>query len=238
MEFSYDGFRAILREVKTHGYQFHRLDRPAAGKVFYLRHDVDISPRCALRLGQAAADEGAHSSLFFQLNAETYNPFSVETLDIIGKLRSLGHCVGLHVDENLVGQDEAKIAHTLRWFSECCTGVDPAVSFHRPSPAVLGRTFRGFASGYAAAVWAEDRYLSDSRRSWDFRDKLSAWLREGRAPIQLLLHPEWWHPHPDARAIWDDLCRRRLNELARYAALHFTKVFSSVAVPSSTEDGM
>ena len=180
--FCYENFRLILSEAKQHGYTFCRFDEPvidSLSKRCYLRHDVDISPACALRLGQIAAEMNVRSNIFFQLNAETYNIFSPATLSIITQLREAGHCVGLHVDENIVGSDEEKIRSTIQWFSECCVSVDNAVSFHRPSKAILGKDFDGFASGYGSQVWGEDRYLSDSRRSWDFRSRFSEWLKRG-----------------------------------------------------------
>lgn len=237
MIFSYDSFRATLHAVKRRGYSFARVDRGAAssGKDFYLRHDVDISPACALRLGEIAAEESVVSNFFFQLNAQTYCPFSQRSLMIIRKLRGMGHCVGLHMDENLVGADGEKALFTLRWFSACCEPVDMAVSFHRPSPAVLGKDFVGFASGYGSLVWGPDKYLSDSRRTDEFHPRLIEWLAEGRTPIQLLLHPEWWHPHASVEAIWADLQGRRMQELAEYMLANFRKVFSPVIRPTSND---
>jgi hypothetical protein len=110
-----------------------------------------------------------------------------------------------------------------------------AVSFHRPSPAVLGKDFAGFASGYGSLVWGPDKYLSDSRRSEEFHPRLIEWLAEGRTPIQLLLHPEWWHPHGSVEAIWADLQGRRAQELADYMLANFRKVFSPVISPTNDD---
>jgi len=235
--FSYESFRSIIQAVKQSGYSFMRFDRQATGggKHFYLRHDVDISPACALRLGDIAAQEGVSSNIFFQLNAETYGAFNQHSLTTIRKLREMGHCVGLHVDENLIGADGAKVLKTLQWFTVCCETIDMAVSFHRPSPAVLGVDFKGFASGYGSQVWGQDRYLSDSRRSKEFYPRLMEWLDEGRAPIQLLLHPEWWHPHASVEAIWADLRSRRMQELEDYMLANFRKVFSTAISPTSRD---
>ncbi len=232
--FSYDSFRAILQAVKKRRYSFARVDRGAAfgGKDFYLRHDVDISPACALRLGEIAAEEGVVSNFFFQLNAETYCPFSQSSLMIIRRLRSMGHCVGLHMDESLVGTDGKKALITLQWFSACCESVDIAASFHRPSSAVLGKDFAGFANCYGSLLWGPEKYLSDSRRSGEFHPRLIEWLAEGRTPIQLLLHPEWWHPHGSVEAIWADLQGRRAQELADYMLANFRKVFAPVISPT------
>jgi hypothetical protein len=241
LTFSYDSFRALLQEIRRGGYCFARIDRAAAtgAKNFYLRHDVDISPACALRLGEIAAEAGAVSSFFFQLNAETYNVFSPRSLTIIRSLRGMGHCVGLHVDESLLGADGDKVLSTLRWFAACCEPLDMAVSFHRPSPAVLGKDFPGLANAYGSGVWGADKYLSDSRRSLEFRPVLSEWLEQGRAPIQLLLHPEWWHPHGSVAALWADLQGRRAQELADYMLINFRKVFAPVIADpkGGAEDG-
>lgn len=232
-DFSYAGFRDILMEIKSYGYTFCRFDEVLDDgrrdlKRFYLRHDVDMSPRCASRLGRIAAECGLRSNVLFQLDAETYNVFAQGNLEIIRELRALGHCVGLQIDENLIGVDGGKILLTLNWFNECCASIDRVISFHRPTAACLGRDFEGFASGYGSRVFGKDRYLSDSRRSWEFRERLTQWLIQGRTPIQLLLHPGWWHPHNDVNEIWDDLRNRRNDDLARYMVANFRKVFASV----------
>ncbi len=233
--FSFEFFAALIASVRDAGYTFRRIDEPpapAGQRTFYLRHDVDISPICAEKLGEVAAGAGARSSFFFQLNAETYGIFSQENRRIMTRLRSLGHCVGLHIDEALIGEAEAPIIQTLDWFNQCCWPVDRAVSFHRPSKNVLGRRYDGFVNSYAPGLWGEDRYLSDSRRQIAFWDRLQEWLREGRTPIQLLLHPVWWHPHPDIECLWKDLRARRVLELERYVLANFSKVFASVIKPS------
>lgn len=230
MTFSYESFRQILKTIQANGYSFFRFDQQATegSRAIYLRHDVDISPRCAFKLGEIAANVGVVSNLFFQLNADTYNVFDPHVLATIRDLRGMGHCVGLHVDENLVGADPNRVLHTLQWFRDCCEPIDMAVSFHRPTHSVLGVDFDGFVSGYGSKIWGADRYLSDSRRSSDFHPKLLEWLTEGRTPIQLLLHPEWWHPHESVAAIWEDILGRRVQEISEYMLQNFPKVFSGV----------
>jgi hypothetical protein len=228
MQFSFVFFESLVKEVLAHGYTCCRFDQaPAEGgtRKFYLRHDVDISPLCARTLGQISARLGARANYFFQLNSETYNLFSEDNLSIIRELRAAGHCVGLHVDEHLTGEEEERICSTLEWFSRTVTPIDRAVSFHRPSKAVLGRQYQNFVNAYAAAFFSEDGYLSDSRRSSAFYPVLKDWLTQGIPRIQLLLHPEWWYPEEDLRRYWKALCDRRMDELERYAITSFRKVF-------------
>jgi hypothetical protein len=222
-------FSEIVRTATKAGYAFARFDRlPEAGKRFFLRHDVDISPRAALLLGRLAQEHGAASNFFFQLNAETYNIFSDDVLDIMRDLRARGHCVGLHIDQARFGDDEAAIRRTVDWFSSCVIEIDEAVSFHRPSESVLGKSYAAFLNAYDPRFFSPDSYLSDSRRSLAFLPTLAEWLAGGKPSIQLLLHPEWWSGVEDETAAWAELKARREQELAQYVTTNFAKVFHHV----------
>jgi len=226
-------FRGILTRALARGYGFARFDEPlAAGAadrpVFYLRHDVDISTPMALRLGEIEHEHGVRGNFFFQLNAETYSFFVPETLEIIRRLREMGHCVGLHIDELLIGADEQAIAQTFDWVIGRIAPVDRAVSFHRPSPEVLGRRYGAFMNAYDGRVFDAGSYLSDSRRSLAFHDTLMGWLDEGRPRVQLLLHPEWWCEVESVGEFWQCLSARRTDELRRYMTRNFPKVFATL----------
>jgi hypothetical protein len=228
-EFGAGLFRDILCASKAAGYVFARFDRaPADGKALFLRHDVDISARNALVLGRLAEEEGVQSNFFFQLNAETYSIFSDEVIGIMRTLRAAGHCVGLHVDEVRFGDDEGVIRRTIDWFSSCVLPVDDVMSFHRPSPAVLGRAYATFTSAYDPRFFSVDAYLSDSRRSLAFLPTLAQWVEAGRPRIQLLLHPEWWTGINEDHAIWEELRDRRQSELEQYLMVNCRKVFGHV----------
>jgi hypothetical protein len=228
-EFGARLFGDIIGAAKSAGYAFARLDKaPAGGKVIFLRHDVDISARNALVLGRLAQEQGVASNFFFQLNAETYSIFSDEVIDIMRTLRAGGHCVGLHIDETRFGADEGVIRQTIDWFSSCVIDVDNVMSFHRPSPAVLGKLYVSFINAYDPRFFSPDSYLSDSRRSLAFLPTLAQWLASGRPRIQLLLHPEWWADINDDRAIWDELRERRRHDLEQYLMINCGKVFGHV----------
>jgi hypothetical protein len=224
-------FRAILVRALERGYRFARFDEPlgtAGGRVFYLRHDVDISTPMALRLGEIEHQHGVRGNFFFQLNAETYSFFVPETLDIIGRLRAMGHCVGLHIDELLIGADERAILDTFDWVDRRVVPIDRAVSFHRPSPEVLGRRYAGFMNAYDDRVFDAGCYLSDSRHSLAFHGPLMDWLAEGLPRVQLLLHPEWWCEVESIGEFWQRLSDRRTDELRRYMIRNFPKVFAAL----------
>lgn len=232
--FGEDSFRNILDAALDGGYLFLRLDEPMDAfplenrRTFHLRHDVDISPAMALRLGEIEREHGVMGNFFFQINAETYSFFAPETLEIIGDLRGMGHCVGLHIDELLIGSNERAIEHTLDWVAGHVVAIDRAVSFHRPSAAVLGRRYATFMNAYDERVFDADSYLSDSRRSLAFLATLTDWIAKGRPHIQLLLHPEWWREVSSVDQFWTLLSDRRTDQLRRYMLGNFPKVFAGV----------
>ncbi|HYG89056.1 MAG TPA: hypothetical protein VD978_22670 [Azospirillum sp.] len=234
LDFGEGTFRGILTGALDRGYVFTRFDEPVASgtasgrPVFYLRHDVDISPPMAMRLGEIEHEHGVRANFFFQLNAETYSFFVTETFDIIRTLRGMGHCVGLHIDELLIGTDERAIEQTFDWVIDRIITVDRAVSFHRPSPEVLGRRYDRFMNAYDERIFDSASYLSDSRRSLCFHETLTAWLAEGRPRIQLLLHPEWWGEVDSLSHFWHVLSGRRTDQLRRYMVKNFPKVFADL----------
>lgn len=237
-DFSEQDFRDILAGLGERGYRFCRFDRPFDGEDHrvYLRHDVDISPAMALRLGVIEQECGVVANYFFQMNAETYSGLAPETIAIIKELRSMGHGVGLHIDENLIATEGSAIRRTIDWFDHCVTPIDKAVSFHRPSRVVLGRDFNGFANAYGSPFFDPDGFFSDSRRNHRFKGQILSAARSGVNPLQLLLHPGWWFPEADMKIFADQLLARRRAEIVRYLRKNFAAVFTPV-IASDEEQG-
>lgn len=228
---SLQGYCRLLDAAAKAGYRACPLteaDPPTGAKTLWLRHDVDISPVMALRLGEREAERGMRSSFFFQLNTEAYHLLAEPNLRIVRRLRELGHCVGLHIDQLLTGAEEEAIDQTLRWFAETVTPIDRVVSFHRPTPEVLGRRYNAFLNAYDPRVFSEESYCSDSRRSIAFWGRFCGWMAEGRPRLQLLTHPVWWAGHADPAGVWRDVRTRRTAELSGYLLGNFRKVFSGV----------
>ncbi|MFA5839208.1 MAG: hypothetical protein WC890_00965 [Candidatus Margulisiibacteriota bacterium] len=227
-EYNYRSFERLLVEVASNDYIFCRFDLPLKNKrnkIIYLRHDVDISPLSALKLGQIENNNGIKANFFFQIGADTYNIFSPKNIATIIELRKLGHCVGLHIDEQLLSEDEEKIMKTLNWFNDCIVDIDFVVSFHRPTNRVLGKKFTGFVNSYQAEYFSKDCYVSDSRRNKEFYPKLLNLLKNREPSIQLLLHPCWWYPENNIRKFKKILIKRRISEVNCYIKNNFTKAF-------------
>ena len=237
LRFGNQGFEHLIDTILSAGYTFGRFDLPPppSPRIFRLRFDVDISPPAVLPLADILNRRGLPATFLFQLNTETYCIFSSRVLDSINELRRQGHAVGLHIDSSVFAVDEAQIAATLDWFATCCRTIDPVVSFHRPDASTLGRHYSRFKSAYSTEFFDADHYLSDSRRSLDFVPHLGRWLREGRTPIQLLLHPEWWETSAGADDVWNTLRIRRMAELEEYVTVNFRKVFAHMLKARNAE---
>lgn len=239
--FSYESFADLIREVMSHGYSFLRVDQSVndrGPKPFYLRHDVDLSALSAGKIGEIEASLGVKASFFFLLGGDTYNLLSPENLRIVRDLRSMGHCVGLHIDERLIEEREHKVQETIAWFSGCVEEIDEVVSFHRPTERVLGKDFDSFLSAYRPEIFSPVQYLSDSRRDPGFLPTLREWMSEGRAPIQLLLHPGWWYPEQDPQKYKDELLARRIQEADGYLKTNFARFFEPTRSATHRDFGL
>ncbi len=232
--FSDESYIELMTIISSRGYQYIKLtDKfdgkcPTTKKRILLRHDVDISPAGALKLGKVEADNNVVSNFFFQLNAETYQMLSPACINICKELQSMGHLVGLHVDSALFSEEEDKIKGTIDWIRDNLFPMDYAISFHRPLPGSLGKKYAGFVSAYDADFFDTDYYASDSRGEDRFYEKLESLLNLDASLIQLLLHPCWWENETDKKKIYQLISQRRQNDLDEYLLFNFAKVFGNV----------
>jgi hypothetical protein len=227
--FTFDFYKDLLELILQHGYSFMRFDESVqSSKLIYLRHDVDISPICALRHGEIEQSLGIRSNFFFLIGSEMYNVFDHKNRDIIRELRKMGHCVGLHIDEREICDDEEHIYNTLKWFNDCVEKIDFVMSFHRPMQGVLYKPYKKFINSYQDPFFSPEKYLSDSKRSDAFYPVLLSWIKEEKPLIQLNLHPGWWYNEErDTPKYISDLIDRRNAEIRHYLKTHFNKVFGA-----------
>lgn len=229
--FSDESYIEIIQTVKAHGYKFVRLTDDMSNKKvkrFLLRHDVDISPAGALKLGKIEAENSVVSNFFFQLNAETYQMLSPSCINICKELQSMGHMVGLHVDSALFSEEEDKIKGTIDWIRDNLFPMDYAISFHRPLSGSLGKKYTGFVSAYDEDFFDTNFYASDSRGEDRFYEKLESLLNLDTTFIQLLLHPCWWENKTNKLEIYQVISKRKQNDLDEYLLFNFAKVFGNV----------
>jgi hypothetical protein len=202
--FTLDHYRELLDAARAGGYRFATFDAPPGRGDLFLRHDVDLSLDAALRMAELEADAGATATYFVMTESVFYNLASKEGVAALGRLRALGHRVGLHAVYPNARLDER---------------FDPVVAWHNPDPEYMSAPIGGAVNVMQDGWFDPATYRSDSNQRWrsgcpheELRSGAFAWL-------QLLTHPEIW-AYPGAtmgetmRAMLDAERERRLEQLA------------------------
>ena len=199
--FDLDHYRELLAAAFAGGYAFAFFDHPPRTGELLLRHDVDLSLDAALRLAELEAGAGVVATYFLMTRSEFYNLDSASGERALGRLRELGHRVGLHAVWPLVELDDR---------------FDPVLAWHNPEPDYMREPVDG-AVNVMQSPWA-DVYRSDSNQHWRQgcpHEELAAGAFER---LQLLVHPEIWaYPGGTMRetmlAMLDAERERRLEQL-------------------------
>lgn len=216
MEFTYDAYRTLLRQLRDHGYAFtdyHCYE--SEPRCVILRHDIDQSLADALRLAELEAEEGVKSTWFVLLRTDFYNPASAASQKVLHRLRELGHEIGLHFDEvAYYGESgtipyascstEERIVREAGILSDICGCPITAVSMHRPSKVTLEADLHipGMVNTYGKTFFHVFKYLSDSRCYW--REPVEDIIRsEEYDRLHILTHAFWYHE--DAHSMADSI---------------------------------
>jgi len=175
----------------------------------FVRHDVDVSLRRAVKLARKEREWGARSTYHVMTDSPFYDVRSAESQDILVEIASLGHELGLHYDVMVRRMDRAEprlrehdIAAACDAFGVLLGTPVRSVSFHLPIQDLMRGplTIGGRVSGYADDLFRW--YLSDSRARWREGPPLEALGRPRSHILQILVHPEWWaetNARPDLR---------------------------------------
>ena len=120
--------------------------------------------------------------------------------DLIKRIISFGHNVGLHFDEvrycNLSKNPEmikTQIIEEADLLSKAVGTKVMTVSMHRPSKIMLEGDLKipGMVSSYSRFFFKEFKYLSDSRRRW--REPVEDIISSNEySKLHILTHPFWY----------------------------------------------
>ena len=202
--FDLEHYREILEAARAGGYRFARFgEGPEPGDLF-LRHDIDLSLEAALTMAELEAELRVQATYLLMTESVFYNLASSEGVAAIGRLRELGHPVGLHAVYPNVVLDER---------------FDPVVSWHNPKPEHMSDEIQGAVNVYGERYFSPATYRSDSNQHWRSGCPHEE-LRDGAFPwLQILVHPAIW-VYPGAtmgrtmRALVEAESARRLAQLA------------------------
>jgi hypothetical protein len=175
--FDLDHYRELLDAAKAGGYRFAFFEgEPREGDVI-LRHDVDLSLDAALTLAGLEAEAGVQATYFLMTQSIFYNLASPEGEHALGRLRELGHGVGLHAVYPRLELDDR---------------FDPVVAWHNPDSEFMREPLDGAVNVMQPGYFDPDHYRSDSNQHWRSgcpHEELAAGRFEW---LQLLTHPEIW----------------------------------------------
>ncbi len=211
-EFTHDGYRQFLRNIKAAGYDFcdfraghERLRADPSERIIFLRHDIDFDMQAAADMARIEHEEGAMASYFFMLRTAHYNIFTPENMRSLEIIQSLGHAVGLHFDcaayENLntKGKIQYYCNREAQLLSSYTDRKIEVVSFHRPNELVLSSDAdltHPLLHSYASFFYKDIKYCSDSRGVWRYGHPLDTPDFKAGKPLHLLIHPVWWTKNP------------------------------------------
>jgi hypothetical protein len=167
----------LLAAAKSGGYRFAFFDHEPAPGDLLLRHDVDLSLDAALTLAGLEAEAGAQATYFLMPQSVFYNLASPEGEHALGRLRELGHRVGLHAVYPRLELDDR---------------FDPVVAWHNPDPEFMREPLDGAVNVMQPGYFDPDHYRSDSNQHWRSGCPHEELAAGGFEWLQLLTHPEIW----------------------------------------------
>ena len=165
-----------------------------------LRHDVDISLGHALKIAQLESDYDIHSTFFILLHSPFYNALTKKNVEIISKISSLGHEIGLHYDTDFLSKSLKNAHQQIKYEASILGSITGkqivSVTQHNTTTAAKlnSKIVSGFLDAMHNVLTKNAVYISDSVQNWR---KGCMCNHVGKIPkLQILTHPIWWQEVP------------------------------------------
>ena len=225
--FSYNEYKNIINLVREHIpiVDFSEVDEKTK-KFCVLRHDIEFSIDRAYELAKIESELGVVSTYTVQVRNNTYNALSEKNIELIQKIKDLGHHIGLHQNPPLMeieklGNYIITDIHLLEHFY----GFEiDRFAFHRPKKEFLasyinlkdkincyGKNFFHYFDEKPDKL--DVLYLADSNHEWKYGYPLEFDFSKINK-LQLLTHPfSWTENGGDNYGNFLSLIRERNKEL-------------------------
>ena len=198
--FSIEDYVSLIHELRQVGYQFvpvSQLAAPIAGKVAYLRHDIDLHLTQVDIVARAEAECDVIAT-YYVLLTQHFNLFYPENRRTLRAIQALGHEIGLHYDLQTYPSDPKEAQDHLAWEADLLsqiTGVPVnTIAMHQPftGQADPFRQLIVYINAQYPCYTRDVTYISDSCRAW--RDETLLTCFGSNPPRRLMLntHPELW----------------------------------------------
>lgn len=218
MNFTYNAYEQLIDSLKRNEYAFcdyHNYSQ--FKKAVILRHDIDMDIKKAVELARIEYNMDIKSTYYVLISSDFYNAFSKKNISFLKCIRSMGHDIGLHFDEekyedgiSVLDAIEREI-NILELFLECKVS---SVSMHRPSKKTLSSDYLicsgNVINSYGKEFFENFKYVSDSRRNW--REDVISIVESGQYNrLHILTHPIWYsHSEKSAKEVLRDLCNQKI----------------------------
>ena len=172
-----------------------------------IRHDVEFIIERAYELALFECEMlGIKSTYFFQMRNNCYNIFSDKNIDLVHKIKSLGHKIGFHAHMDAFGSSlyhklDNYIINEINTLEKATGFPIDRFSFHRPKKQYLQSNLKihGIINAYEDKYFTlsddllnlDVTYLSDSNHQWKYGYPLDINFNKVRK-LQLLIHPFSW----------------------------------------------
>lgn len=195
--FTVAAYGAVLDAIAAAGYHAvpFRDALSAPSPAIIMRHDVDFSIDCAVRMAEFEAEREVRSTYFLMLACEHYNPLAKPGRDKVATIRSLGHEIGLHWDSTTYPETAEGVAAVFQRELAVLGDVagEPIVSAaqHIPTDSPIFNV-EAYVENETYAQRFRDRftYVADSSMRW--REHTVLDLIATGVDIHFGSHPEWW----------------------------------------------
>jgi len=226
--FSYNEFKNLINMVQQNLPIVDYKDVKDNTKKFcVLRHDIEFSIDRAYKLAKIEKELGVVSTYTVQVRNNTYNALSEKNIDLISKIKELGHHIGLHQNPPSSMKLDTLKDYIMRDITilEDCYGFEiDRFAFHRPKKEYLNcyveldnrincydKKFFHFFEDKPESL--EILYLADSNHKWKYGYPLDFDFSKINK-LQLLTHPfSWSDSGGDNYGNFVTLIRERNDEL-------------------------
>jgi|TARA_R110000851_G_scaffold246356_1_gene399033 hypothetical protein len=226
--FSYNEFKNLINMVQQNLPIVDYKDVNDNTKKFcVLRHDIEFSIDRAYKLAKIEKELGVVSTYTVQVRNNTYNALSEKNIDLISKIKELGHHIGLHQNPPSSMKLDTLKDYIMRDITilEDCYGFEiDRFAFHRPKKEYLNcyveldnrincydKKFFHFFEDKPESL--EILYLADSNHKWKYGYPLDFDFSKINK-LQLLTHPFSWSDNGgDNYGNFVTLIRERNDEL-------------------------
>ena len=202
--FSYSEYQEILNHYKPLIIDFQDVN-DSLNSFCLLRHDVEFSIERALKMAKIDSDNGIKSSFFIQVLNNAYNPLSNINTELIRKIESYGHYVGLHFYVSHLKEADFKglkneLERQVSILQDCVEAKINRFSYHRPPSWALSidtTKFSSLINAYSYPYFefittgnpVKVKYMADSNHKWNYGHPLE--IKDYKC-FHLLIHPDEW----------------------------------------------